>query len=346
MIAARHILGRAAQHDPCGSIHEALLYFAYLARRFGMMLLVVVLAVTINFVIPRLMPGDPIEQQLNQLASSGAGQIGDVQAIAASYRAKFGLDQPVLVQYWNYWAALLRFDLGVSLAHHPATVAETILAGLPWTLSLLGFTTLVSFAIGTLLGGRMAWPRRSAFIRTVGLPILLVSAVPYFLIGLVLLFVFATVLKLFPAGGGYPFSLSPGFNWETIKGIAYHATLPAASIILAEIGAWAIGMRGMLVSVLGEDYITLAEAKGLPSGASSSGTVCATPCCRSSRPGAHPRPHGLRERSWSRSCSPIRASATNSIRRFRPRTTSSSRGSSAVVVSIAVAMFLMDLIYP
>jgi peptide/nickel transport system permease protein len=204
MVAARPIGPRhtacsarsppASRSGPRTFCDEAPLYSAYLARRFGMMLLVVVLAVTINFVIPRLMPGDPIEQQLNQLASSGAGQIGDVQAIAASYRARFGLDQPVLVQYWNYWKALFSFDLGVSLAHHPATVAETILAGLPWTLGLLGFTTIVSFAIGTLLGGRMAWPRRSALVRTVGLPILLVSAVPYFLIGLVLLFVFATVL--------------------------------------------------------------------------------------------------------------------------------------------------------
>lgn len=240
------------------------MYAAYIARRFGMLLVVVVLAVTINFVIPRLMPGDPIEQQLNQLASSGGGQIGDVQAIAASYRAKFGLDQPLLAQYLNYWRALLTLDLGVSLAHQPATVAETILAGLPWTLGLLGFTTLVSFALGTLLGGLMGWPRRRAIMRIVGLPILLVSAIPYFLIGLLLLFVFATVLKVFPAGGGYPFALVPGWNWPTISGIAYHAALPALSIILAETGAWAIGMRGMLVSVIGEDYVTLAEAKGLP----------------------------------------------------------------------------------
>ena len=240
------------------------MYLAYIARRLGMVLLVIFLAVTINFIIPRLMPGDPVEQQLNQLAASGGGQIGDVQAIAKSYRAKFGLDQPVLTQYGNYWAALFTFDLGVSLAHYPATVAETILAGLPWTLGLLGFTTLVSFCIGTLLGGRLAWPRRSRLVSAVGLPILMISAIPYFLIGLVLLFVFATVFKIFPAGGGYPFALSPGFNLETVRGIAYHATLPAASIILAETGAWAIGMRGMLVSVLGEDYITLAEAKGLP----------------------------------------------------------------------------------
>ncbi|MEJ1159153.1 ABC transporter permease [Prosthecomicrobium sp. N25] len=240
------------------------MYLAYVARRFGMMLVVIALAVTINFVIPRLMPGDPIEQQLNQLAASGGGQIGDVQAIAAAYRAKFGLDQPMLAQYANYWKALFSLDLGVSLAHHPATVAETILAGLPWTVGLLGFTTLVSFALGTWLGARMAWPRGSRIVKALGVPVLLVSALPYFLIGLVLLFLFATVLKVFPAGGGHPFTLQLGWTWESVRGIAYHAALPAASIILAEVGAWAIGMRGMVVSVLGEDYITLAEAKGLP----------------------------------------------------------------------------------
>lgn len=240
------------------------MYLAYVSRRFGMMLLVILLAVTINFVIPRLMPGDPIEQQLSQMVSSGGGQVGDIQAIAEAYRARFGLDQPLWHQYLSYWAGVLRLDLGVSLAHYPETVNDTILAGLPWTVGLLGFATIVSFLIGTFLGARLGWPGRGHFVRVVGPPLLLVSAVPYFLVGLVLLFVFAIQLKLLPAGGGYPFSLVPGWNWQTLSGIATHAVLPAASIVLAEIGAWAIGMRGMLVSVLGEDYMTLAEAKGLP----------------------------------------------------------------------------------
>jgi peptide/nickel transport system permease protein len=239
------------------------MYLHYVARRFGMMVLVIVLAVTINFLIPRLMPGDPIEQQLNQLAASGSGQIGDVQSIAAAYRARFGLDQPLWWQYLNYWVAVLRLDLGVSLAHYPETVNETIAAGLPWTMGLLGFTTLVSFGLGTYLGGVMAWPTAPRALKAAGIPLLLVSAVPYFLIGLILLFAFSIGLQWFPAGGGYPFSLIPGWNWETLRGIAWHGALPAASIILAEIGAWAIGMRGMVVSVLGEDYIALAEAKGL-----------------------------------------------------------------------------------
>lgn len=242
------------------------MYLAYLARRFGMMLLVIVLAVTINFMIPRLMPGDPIEQQLSQMVSSSGGQAGDIQAMANAYRARFGLDQPLWHQYLAYWAAVLRLDLGVSLAHYPERVSDSILAGLPWTLGLLGVATMASFLIGTILGGRMGWPGRGRFVRLVGPPLVLLSAVPYFLIGLVLLSVFAIQLKLLPAGGGYPFSLVPGANWQTVEGIARHAVLPVASIVLAEIGAWAIGMRGMLVSVLGEDYMITAEANGLPEG--------------------------------------------------------------------------------
>src|SRR5690606_27291174 len=136
--------------------------------------------------------------------------------------------------------------------------STAILAGLPWTVGLLGVATLVSFTVGTLLGGLMGWPRTPRPLRALGSGIVLLSSVPYFLIGMILLYLLAIVYKVFPAGGGMPFGSSAGFNWQTLQGIAWHGTLPVASIIIAEIGAWALGMRGMLVSVLGEDYITLA----------------------------------------------------------------------------------------
>jgi peptide/nickel transport system permease protein len=239
------------------------MYAEYVARRAGIMLLVVFLAVTINFALPRLMPGDPIEAQLNQLMATGGGAMGDVRAMVESYRARFGLDLPVWQQYLSYWQSVFRLDLGVSVANYPERVSDAIAAGLPWTLGLLGFATLVSFTVGTLLGGLMGWPRAPRFLRSFGSGIVLLSSVPYFLIGMILLYFFAIVFRIFPAGGGMPFGASIGFNWQTLAGIAWHGTLPAASIIIAEIGAWALGMRGMLVSVLGEDYISLAEAKGL-----------------------------------------------------------------------------------
>jgi peptide/nickel transport system permease protein len=236
-------------------------YAAYVARRFGVMLLVIVLAVTINFALPRLMPGDPIQAQLSQLMASGSGS-GDVSAMVKSYQARFGLDQPMLAQYLAYWKSIFSLDLGYSLINYPERVNAAILAGLPWTLGLLGFATLVSFTLGTFLGGMLGWPRTSRTFRNFGSGVLLLSSVPYFLIGMILLYFFAIVLRWFPAGGGMPFGLNAGFNLETIRGILWHGTLPALSIVLAETGAWAIGMRGMLISVLGEDYITFAEAKG------------------------------------------------------------------------------------
>lgn len=239
------------------------MYLDYIARRFGVMLLVIFLAVSINFLIPRLMPGDPVEAQLMQLMSQGGGNLGDIAAMVESYRARFGLDQPLWRQYFSYWGSVLTLDLGFSLANYPERVSSAISGALPWTLGLLGAATAISVVLGTLLGGLMGWPQANRAWRVFGSGVLLLSSIPYFLIGMVLLYLFVIVWPIFPAGGGLPFGQTPGLNWKTVQGIAWHATLPLASIVLAEVGAWAIGMRGMIVSVLGEDHITLAEAKGL-----------------------------------------------------------------------------------
>lgn len=240
------------------------MYFQYILRRLGMLLLVFVLAVTINFFIPRLMPGDPVEQKLSTLVGTSSGsQIGDITAMAEAYRAKFGLDQPVWKQYLNYWWDILHLELGYSLSNYPETVGNTITSALPWTLGLVGTSTLISFIVGSLLGGLLAWPQTPRLIRGMIPVLMIVSAIPYFLLGIVMIYFLAIILKLFPAGGGYEFGAVLRFDLPTITNILHHATLPAVSIIVAGIGTWALGMRGMMINVLGEDYITLAEAKGL-----------------------------------------------------------------------------------
>jgi peptide/nickel transport system permease protein len=235
---------------------------AYLLRRLSLMLLVILLAITLNFLIPRAMPGDPVELQLQQL-SAGGGQMGDIGAVAAAMRERLGLDQPLWQQYLQFLGNTARLDLGVSIAHYPERVTDTILAGLPWTIGLLGASTLISFALGTLLGGLLAWPGTGRLVRWVGPPITVLSAVPYFILGVVLLAVFGLAWPVLPVAGGYPFSHLPGWDWTTAGLVARHAVLPAASIVLASMGAWAVAMRGTLVGVLGEDYVLLAEAKGL-----------------------------------------------------------------------------------
>jgi peptide/nickel transport system permease protein len=235
----------------------------YIISRLAMLVLVVFLAVTINFAIPRLTPGDPVEQQLATLVATGGGQIGDVTAMAEAYRAKFGLDQPVWKQYLNYWWDILHLNFGYSLAQYPATVAQMIRSALPWTLGLVGTSTLIAFAIGSLLGGLLAWPGIPRALRGF-IPLLMtISAVPYFLLGIILIFFLSILLKVFPAAGGHQFGSVLRLDWATIKDILRHAALPATSIIVAGIGTWALEMRGMMISVLGEDYISLAEAKGL-----------------------------------------------------------------------------------
>jgi peptide/nickel transport system permease protein len=239
------------------------MYLNYIIRRLAMLVLVVFLAVTINFAIPRLTPGDPVEQQLATLVATGGGQMGDVTAMAEAYRAKFGLDQPVWKQYLNYWWDILHLDFGYSLAQYPATVAQMIRSALPWTLGLVGTSTLIAFAIGSFLGGLLAWPGVPRALRGF-IPLLMtISAIPYFLLGIILIFFLSILLKVFPAAGGHQFGSVLRFDLATAKDILRHAALPAISIIVAGIGTWALEMRGMMISVLGEDYIALAEAKGL-----------------------------------------------------------------------------------
>lgn len=237
---------------------------AYLMRRISQLILVIVIAVTVNFLIPRLIPGDPIESALQtRMAMTGTIDV-DVQAVAASYRAKFGLDRPLWQQYLSYWGDIFRLDLGVSLADFPQPVTEKVLGALPWTLGLLLTSTLISFTLGTLMGALLGWPGAPKFLQYLVPPMMFLSAIPFFLLGLMLLAIFAAQFRLFPPGGGYDTAYILRFDLPSVIDVLYHAILPSLALVLGSVGAWALAMRGMMVSVLGEDYITFAEAKGLP----------------------------------------------------------------------------------
>jgi len=237
----------------------------FILKRFGVFLLVVWLASTVNFAVPRMAPVNPIRQRLLQ-AVAGAAAKTDIEAVVAYYEARFGLDQPLWKQYLNYMWDMVRLDFGVSISNFPSKAIDIILQGLPWTLAFLTVAVLISFVLGTLIGAMMAWPRAPRFLQFLVAPLLTLSAIPYYLLGLVLVFLFAFTLRLFPIGGGYDLAHPPALNLGFIGSALRHAALPALSIILASMGSWALGMRGMMVTTLGEDYIALAEAKGLKGG--------------------------------------------------------------------------------
>jgi peptide/nickel transport system permease protein len=235
----------------------------YLIQRTLQLALIVFISVTINFILPRLIPGDPIEAALaTKIAVSGNVSV-DVEKVADAYRAKFGLDQPMWKQYLNYWGDVFRFDLGVSLVYFPETVISRIGSAIPWTVSLLTVSILIAFGLGTFFGALLAWPRTPAIVHVILSPLLLLSTIPFFLLGIILLSLFAVELRLFPPGGGFSPTLILGRNLESVLDVLHHSMLPALSIVLGSVGGWAIGMRAMMVSVLSEDYVTFAEAKGL-----------------------------------------------------------------------------------
>jgi peptide/nickel transport system permease protein len=237
----------------------------YIARRFLVFLLIVWLAVTLNFFLPKLSGQDPVRTKLLESAALGGYVHAGIEDMVKEYQQKFGLDKPLWRQYLNYVGDVSRGDLNYSIANYPRTVAGMIGEALPWTIGLLGLTTLFSFAAGTVLGALLAWPGAPRWMRWLMPPLWALHAIPFFLLGLVLMYLFAFQFQWLPIFGGYSAGANPGLSWEFVLDVLRHAVLPALSIVLVSVGGWALAMRGMMVTTMGEDYVTFAEAKGLRS---------------------------------------------------------------------------------
>lgn len=240
--------------------------WSYVARRVAVFFLTIWVAATINFFIPRLSGQNPVEQRLMEQAVSGGSMQTGMNAMAAEYNRKFGLDKPVWEQYLNYLGDMSRFDFNYSIGDYPKTVVQIMADAIPWTIGLLGTATAIMFALGSLMGALLAWPRASRFAQALTIPFIALSAVPYYLLGLILIYVFGFRTQWLPLFGGYAPTTVPVWSATFVLDILKHAILPAASIILAGLGGWALAMRGMMLTVQGEDYMVLAEAKGLKQG--------------------------------------------------------------------------------
>jgi peptide/nickel transport system permease protein len=237
--------------------------WSFLFKRFGLFLLVIWSAATLNFLVPKLTPRDPLrEKLLAQAAKTGYIPAGFNEMVKA-YEAQFGLDQPIWKQYVRYMNNLLHLDLGYSIAYYPKTTLELISEALPYTIAVLTLATIVAFFLGTLLGALMGWERSSFFVRHILPSFLMLGAIPAFVFGLILVYFLAFRWKLLPLTGAQSANMVSAFNLPFILDLAKHAILPAITVIMTSAGGWAIGMRGMMVTVQGEDYMTFGEAKGL-----------------------------------------------------------------------------------
>ena len=234
----------------------------YILKRFAIFLLTVWLGATLIFFIPRLAPGDPITAMIAQMSYQGETIENSAELIEA-WRNRFGLDGPLHIQYLKYLKNITTFELGYSLSSFPVSVQTLVSRALPWTLGLLSISIIISFIIGNIIGALMAW-KITPYLLKLFLPLtLLLTAIPAFMAAIVFLYIFAFGSKIFPYAGAYGRGLEAGWNLNFISSVIYHGTLPALVIVFTSMGFWALGMRGMIITNEGEDYMILAEAKGL-----------------------------------------------------------------------------------
>lgn len=230
----------------------------FVLNRLGFFVLSLWAAITINFILPRMMPGDPAEIMFAKFK----GQL-DPRTMVAMKKA-FGLDdKPMVQQYFEYLKGLFTGHWGLSFSNYPTPVVDIIKQSVPWTMGLVGVATILAVIIGTSAGIYISWKRQGFLDNTLPLVTMAIQSLPYFWVALLFLFVFGFKLNWFPMSHGYDSGLSPGFNWPFLSSMFYHSFLPGITILLGSLSGWLVGMRNNMINTLGEDYVVFAEAKGV-----------------------------------------------------------------------------------
>jgi len=230
----------------------------YLGRKLTIYILTFFLAVTIDWVIPRFMPGDPVQTMLSRASLRAEA----VEIMRGYYIKAFGLDVPVWQQYLNFWNAVFHGDLGVSVYLFPKPVSKVIMEAVPYDIALLLPAIILSWIAGNKFG---AFAARTKVLDNTLLPIgYLLTATPYMWLGILLAWAFGVALNVFPIAGAYSFSMAPSLSWTFVKDLLWHWFLPFASLFLVMFGGWAIGMRNMIIYELEADYSHYLEALGAP----------------------------------------------------------------------------------
>jgi peptide/nickel transport system permease protein len=208
-------------------------------------------------------PGNPLAAIFVKLTAVG-GRVGAEQLVE-QYKHIFGLDKSLWEQYVSFLRELLRGNLGYSVGSFPSEVTDLLRVALPWTIGLLTVTTILSWILGSLAGAVVGWGgKRARFFQPLVPVALVLYTTPYYILALILVFLFAFNWRFFPLSGAYSVGLQPGFTLEFALDVLHHVMLPALSIILVSLGWWFLSMRSLIAGLRGEDYIMLAEAKGLP----------------------------------------------------------------------------------
>lgn len=230
----------------------------YFSRKILIYLLTFFIAVTIDWLIPRFMPGNPVQTMLARASMRAEAQ----EVMAGYYTSAFGLDLPLWRQYLNFWVALLNGDLGTSVFLFPTPVVDVIMSAVPYDMILLLPAILLSWYVGNKFG---AYAARSKRLDNTLLPVgYILTATPYMWLGILLAWLFGIVLGVLPVSGAYSYELRPSLSWTFVGSVLRHWLLPFLSLFLVMLGGWAIGMRNMIIYELEADYAHYLEALGAP----------------------------------------------------------------------------------
>ena len=239
-------------------------FIAYVIRRLAIYVFTLWAAISVTFVFFHLIPGDPIEAFITSLQQQYVYNVTASQAVVQHYKELFGLNGSLWDQYVSFMGrTFINHNFGPALLDFPTPATVIVTRALPWTIGLLGFSAIISFVIGMLLGALIGWTRGSRVSDWATNFSLAFSHVPFYLVALMFIFFFAYQLALFPASQAYAASIAPAFNWAFIKSVVQHGFLPSLSIVFIGVCNWIIGTRMLMVTTLGEDYLTFADAKGL-----------------------------------------------------------------------------------
>jgi peptide/nickel transport system permease protein len=238
-------------------------YAKYLPQRFLQFLLVVFIGINLTYVITHATPIDPVEQSIASVTSFGNTSPEAIAMMRRSLRELYGLTGGPVEQYLNFWRRIAAADFGPSLSAFPTPVSTLIARALPWTIGLLATATLLTWALGNLLGGLAGYYQNKRGLKFLAILAMGLHPVPYYIVAFVLLVMFGYVWPLFPISGGFAMNIEQGFSPIFVLSILKHSILPALSLMLVGLGGWFLSMRSLVTNVVGEDYVVYAELAGV-----------------------------------------------------------------------------------
>jgi len=231
---------------------------SFILRRLGFYVVAAWVALTVNFFIPRAMPGNAVQAVMAKFPSLQPSAYKALEALLG-----VGHGGSLWSQYVAYLNDVLHFNFGTDVSQYPAQVSTLLGQTIPWTLTLVGSATVIAFLLGTALGIVAGWRHGGTLDRV--LPgLMFLQAIPYFFFALILIELFALKLHVFPTGEGYAEGLVPGWHWSFIGSAIFHSLLPALTIVLTSVAGWMLQMRNVMITTIGDDYVIAAQAKGLP----------------------------------------------------------------------------------